>query len=251
MIDTWWVKPEQLDDSQKAVIELPIGKSHLITGPPGTGKTNLLLLRGSQLVHSSKRNVLIIVFTRTLREFVATGGHKYAFNIDNIKTLNKWHQEFFLELGIASEDDANFVNQRRKRMKQIKEILTWRKLSNLYDAIIIDEAQDYYADEIDIFFQLAPVVFAAADPRQHIYKLGEDDSSYLESKFRKNVYPLMYHYRNGKDICSVADELAKGWGIYEPLLPTCKYDEGRYPSSVKVNPCPSFENQVYEVCGKS
>ncbi len=78
MNETWWVKQEQLDEGQKAVIDLPLDQSHLIVGPPGSGKTNLLLLRGSQLVRSNKPNVLILTFTRTLREFVASRGFRQS-----------------------------------------------------------------------------------------------------------------------------------------------------------------------------
>src|SRR5437763_16251843 len=112
MNETWWVKPNQLDARQKAVIDLPLDQSHLILGPPGSGKTNLLLLRGSQLVRSGKRNVLVLVFTRTLREFVATGGNNYAFGADKIKTLNSWHYDFLREHGVSPEKDDDFTKER-------------------------------------------------------------------------------------------------------------------------------------------
>jgi len=247
MNDTWWVKASQLDDRQKAVIDLPLTDSHLIVGPPGSGKTNLLLLRGSQLVHSAKPNVLILVFTRTLREFAATGGHNYAFNIDKIKTLNRWQFDFLYEYGITPENDSNFLTERRKRLVQIQEIVAKHRLSNLYDAIILDEAQDYLSGEIDIFLKLGQVVFAAADSRQHIYKLDGNDSTDLENHFI-NIYPLDHHYRNGQKICLVADELAKGWGKFEPMMPTCKYIEEDYPSSVQIYDCLSLDTQVEEAC---
>ncbi len=42
----------------------------------------------------------------------------------------------------------------------------------------------------------------------------------------------------------VADELARGWGRFEPLMPTCNYDEQRFPSSVTINSCPDIDAQV-------
>ena len=47
MTDTWWVKQGQLDPHQKKVFTLSISDDHLVKGPPGSGKTNLLLLRES------------------------------------------------------------------------------------------------------------------------------------------------------------------------------------------------------------
>ena len=109
MNDTWWIKSEQLDPSQRKVIDLPLDRSHLLAGPPGSGKTNLLLLRASQLVRSGQTNVLIIVFTRTLREFVASGGGQYAFHRDKITTLASWSYLFLRENGVEPDQSADFA----------------------------------------------------------------------------------------------------------------------------------------------
>ncbi len=183
MNDTWWVKPEQLDEQQKAVIDLPSDQSHLILGPPGSGKTNLLLLRGAQLVLSGKPNVLILTFTRTLREFVATGGQRYPFGVEKIKTLNRWHFDFLREHGISPESDKDFTAERQKRLAQIQQVVAQRQLSGQYDAIILDEGQDYLPGEIDVFLKLGDAVFAAADSRQHIYPMEGVASTELEKRF--------------------------------------------------------------------
>ncbi len=243
MNETWWVKQEQLDGGQRAVIDLPLGESHLIVGPPGSGKTNLLLLRASQMVRSGKPNVLVLTFTRTLREFISTGGAHYAFSVDNVKTLNRWHLEFLREHGVTPETDSDFATERKKRLKQMHEIVNNKQLSSQYNAIILDEAQDYLIEEIELFFILAEVVFAAADLRQHIYPDDDNSGSTLEKRFPK-VDRLKHHYRNGKKICLLADELAKGWNTFDPLSPTCMYDERRYPSSVAIHECTDLNEQV-------
>ena len=243
MNETWWVKQEELDPGQRGVIDLPLNQSHLIEGPPGSGKTNLLLLRGSQLVRSNKPNVLILTFTRTLREFISTGGHHYAFSTDNVKTLNRWHYDFLREHGVVPAKDNDFTKERELRLGQIKAIVQDQQLSSQYDAIILDEAQDYLEGEVDLFFSLGEVVFAAADMRQHIYSDGKTASDWLKKRFPK-VHTLKHHYRNGKQICLVADELAKGWTTFDPLTPTCMYDERLLPSSVSVHPCSSLDEQV-------
>src|SRR5438105_12709871 len=169
MNETWWVRHEDLDERQKAVIDLPLDQSHLILGPPGSGKTNVLLLRATQLVLSGKPNILIIVFTRTLREFLATGGNLYAFGTDKLKTLNGWTFEFLRDHGITPVEHDEFDQQRRKRLAQIQRTLKQQQLSNIYDAVLLDEAQDYLPQEVDLFLQLGEVVFAASDSRQRIY----------------------------------------------------------------------------------
>jgi superfamily I DNA/RNA helicase len=246
MNNTWWVKPDDLDDRQKAVVDLPLNTSHLIMGPPGSGKTNLLLLRASQMVRSGKPNILILVFTRTLREFIATGGTQYAFGVDKIQTLNNWTIRFLREHGVKIAQENNFDKQRRARLEQIKEVIIDQRLSGTYEAIVLDEAQDYLPDELEIFLKLGKVVFAAADSRQKIYVTEKGATTDLLSHFGINLYTLKHHYRTGHKICLVADELAKVWEDYEPLVPTCNYDEKSYPSSVIERNCANLAAQVEE-----
>jgi superfamily I DNA/RNA helicase len=48
----WWARRDQLDEHQVELIEnLPLRESHLVLGPPGSGKTNVLLRR-AQFVRS-------------------------------------------------------------------------------------------------------------------------------------------------------------------------------------------------------
>jgi superfamily I DNA and RNA helicase len=135
MNETWWVDPSQLDDDQKQVVALPPDRDHLITGPPGSGKTNLLLLKATEIVRMGKPNVLILVFTRTLREFVASGVSHYAFGAEKIKTFAGWTSQFLREEGVEPETDANFEAQRKKQVRQLTEVVSRRKHGQLWDAM--------------------------------------------------------------------------------------------------------------------
>ena len=57
MDDTWWRSADQLDTDQAELISLPLGGSHLIVGPPGSGKTNILLLRATYLTRAGQSNI--------------------------------------------------------------------------------------------------------------------------------------------------------------------------------------------------
>ena len=61
---TWWTKPEQLDPDQRKAIALPLTGDHLIVGPPGSGKTNLVLLRAAYLQAKGKSNFSVFTFGR-------------------------------------------------------------------------------------------------------------------------------------------------------------------------------------------
>src|SRR5579883_2748838 len=76
---TWWVDINELDEDQKRVIALPGDGDYLLLGPAGSGKTNLLLLRGKYLYKRGEKNILVVVFTRTLQEFIVGGSREYEF----------------------------------------------------------------------------------------------------------------------------------------------------------------------------
>jgi superfamily I DNA/RNA helicase len=67
MNQTWWTGIQELKAEQKKVISLPLETSHLVLGPAGSGKTNLLLLRANYFARAGQPNILILVFTRLLR----------------------------------------------------------------------------------------------------------------------------------------------------------------------------------------
>ena len=59
MDQAWWKNKSELDKDQLDIIGLPLGNSYLIAGPPGSGKTNLLLLRASYLTLAGHPNIQI------------------------------------------------------------------------------------------------------------------------------------------------------------------------------------------------
>ena len=113
---------------------------------------------------------------------------------------------------------------------------------------LVDEAQDYLPQEIEAFRRLAKVIFAVADPKQKLYD-GPDSMEALR-RLTDGQRHLRYHYRCGRSICRVADELGKRWPKYEELTPTSNYDEKRRPSSVESIRCPDPDDEAAQVIDK-
>ncbi len=236
MAGAWWIGESDLDDDQKDVISLAAEGNHLVLGPPGSGKTNILLLRANYLTLYGKPNIAIVVFTRTLRKFIASGGKEYDFTPDKIMTCNKWQRDVLHQYGITARPPDDFAGQRKYLAEKVGELIQTRKLTRIYEAILLDEAQDYTAAEIELFTNLGGQVFAVADSRQQIYKgdgTETDPLGAIRSAIPpENVHELRYHYRNGLEICRIADRIAKDSDVYEPLTPRAQYDEAENKSTV-------------------
>lgn len=235
MAGTWWIGESELDSDQAAVISLAAEGNHLVLGPPGSGKTNILLLRANYLTLSGKPNIAIVVFTKTLRKYIASGGREYDFSPDKIMTCNKWQRDVLHQYGVTVNPPNDFAEQRKYLADKISELIAKKSLTSIYDAILLDEAQDYTPAEIEMFKQLGSQIFAVGDGRQQIYKdSGETDAlATLRAAIPpQNIHELRYHYRNGKEICKLADRMAKDSTTYQRLEPTMQYKEEKNPSTV-------------------
>jgi superfamily I DNA and RNA helicase len=239
MKNAWWVSAKELNGEQRDVITLPPDGSYLVTGPPGCGKTNLLVLRANYLTMRAHANILVLVFTRTLQEFIRSGAEQYAFPNSSVVTSRFWERSLLREYGYDPDVQGTFSEQRIELLARMNEMVNVKRLGHIYDAIFLDEAQDYLADEIELFRRLTPRLFAVADSRQRIYDV--DDPIETLKRLTDKYCPLKYHYRCGRKICLAADSLRRGDYTYEPLEETFQYEETARPSTVDSNKCSSLD----------
>ena len=79
MSNTWWKDEGELVKEQAELLNISPDDSVLIKGPPGSGKTNLLLLKANQLYLGERPNLHVVVFGSLLRNFIKQGGAQYKF----------------------------------------------------------------------------------------------------------------------------------------------------------------------------
>jgi len=238
--ETWWIGEEQLDDDQRAIVAIEPKGNHIISGPPGSGKTNLLLLHAKAMILSARPNVLAIVFIRTLQEFVSLGGLEYQLPAGTLTTLARWATDFLYEHGVFIKPEGTFEEKRLQLIGAVEELIREKKLSGQYECLFLDEAQDYLPQEIAVFRQLGKNTFAAFDSRQKIYR--SRDCYKILSKGAVE-HPLRRHYRLGRNICRLADSIMAN-SDEGSLLGTSRYDEDARPSSVDAFRCKDLDEQA-------
>jgi superfamily I DNA/RNA helicase len=232
MDDSWWIKPDELDKRQRQVIALPLEGSHVLLGPPGSGKTNLLLLRARHLTLARRHNFGIVCFTRSLEAFLRRGARQYQVDDSKVATWTRFSLSLARQAGKQVSPNGTFEEQRRTILAVLTELL-------------IDEGQDYWPEEIAILRSVAENTLFTADSRQKIYD-GEEVVSQLRAH-GATVIDLKYHYRAGARICQVADGLGSGMPSYDPILPTSNYSEAKLPSRVEVISSKDLTGQIGRV----
>lgn len=246
MASTWWRDASELVKEQSDLLDIDPDQRLLISGPPGSGKTNLLLLRANQLYLGAHPHLYVVVFGSLLKSFIQMGGTQYKFPPENVVTHATLFNMILRREGIEVNDSGMKLMEARKlRADNIEALLDTNKIGAQFDALLLDEAQDYTPQEIRIFSKLTNVLVATADLRQKIYDV-EDCSTTLNHAIDRE-YKLKYHFRNGHNICKVADGIYKGYPIYEPMLPCSNYREADYPSEAIPKYPLKFQDQVVEM----
>ena len=247
MDQTWWRSTQELDGDQRKLIEIPISDgNHLVTGPPGCGKTNILLLRASYLRSAGLGNCVILVFTRTLREFIAAGSNRPTMlPPDRIQTHAAWTLNLLRELDRPfkpSQPDLSHDNARKERHRAVENAVQTANLDNsYYNSILLDEVQDYWACEVELLSRLTRRLFTVGDNRQRIYNVNEGLQAALNVGCME--HRLRHHYRMGPKICRVADKILFRKDD-DPLEKYCQYDDHEQPSRVTVHHSGNLQEQL-------
>jgi superfamily I DNA/RNA helicase len=252
MQKSWWRSKDELDEDQKAFIKLPPHGRYSLIGPPGSGKTNLLLLRAQFIAGSGEKNVLILTYTNGLADFIRTGiASTGLISPQQVRTFHSWAGSHIFEQlkKSASPKGTDFDDATRTAMLDLlleaNEALPTKKL---YSAIFVDEAQDLTCGELEALLCLSENVCICGDARQGIY---ERDGLDVIQKLGLQPHVLKRHFRIGQRVARVADRLLPAASGELSLEETSNYNpKVQGESSANMHICTSRDEQftrMYEL----
>lgn len=235
----WWVAKDQLDNEQIRLIEdLPLQESHLVLGPAGCGKTNVLLRRAQFVRAQNMPNVLVLAFTRSLTEFVRTGCSdaqgREIFPRSCVTTIESWLRRLHVQhsVGLPERRAGEDLTSWKRRLAEGGSALSEVGRVPRYDALFVDEAQDLLEEEVELFSLWSSVLFFVGDDRQKIFPEAEGLSAVRQVVPPEQEHTLRFHYRLAREICRTADRVMLPHGG-ETLEATCHYS-GPLPARVTV-----------------
>ena len=227
-----------------ALIErLPLRSNHLVLGPPGCGKTNVLLRRAQFVRGQAMPNVLVLTFTRALTEFIKTGclddQGREIFPINCVNTIEFWLRSLYRSHHTEIPESAgDFIARKRSLAKGAIDFAKAGRMP-LYDTLFVDEAQDLLQEEVDAIKAWSQNVFLVGDDRQKIYPSAEGLDAVRRLLPEGTEHNLKFHYRLAPEICRVADRILipQDGGT---LSSTCHYN-GPSPALVTVQSKPQTQ----------
>lgn len=240
MRSTWWKDESELDDQQKDVIRIGIDEGPvLITGQPGSGKTNLALLRANYLVYSGLPRTVVLTMGRVISNFIYAGAKNIGLQPHNVTTFHSWAQHLIRNAGGEVPDDTeDYEADLATLVSILRDLADDDKLEH-YDSIILDEAQDYPKGAARIFTHLTNRLFITGDEQQRINDKTENTMREFR-KIAKITIELERHYRNGLAICKLVGALRGG-----DYVSKSGYDEEENPSRFERHKFKDLKEQVY------
>ena len=191
---SFYVKDSELDDYQVKVINKKTDNSYIVKGCAGSGKSILALWKAKQIQDEHRGSYMYIVFTKALMQYMADGIKEVGISQRNVD----YHWHWVNRAGCPSAD-----------------------------YIIVDEAQDFSKEDIELFKSKArKALLLYGDSAQQLYTFIQDkktvsmeDIQYF-TKFP--VEQLVFNHRLPKKIARVAqyinsenDEVEEAYNYFQ------------------------------------
>jgi superfamily I DNA/RNA helicase len=208
---TWLLHRSELTPDQLRVVEMPPDENRLILGPPGSGKTQILVHRAAHLAATynvQPARYRAFVFTNVIREYIRSGFEFLGLPDETVSTLDFWTTaiyEKYFSRRLPRTERGKSIDFPKIRRDVLSVIRTRKEQRNTLDFVLVDEGQDLGPETYEILSLAARHVTVFVDPHQKIFEEGADES-FIREKLGMSArqVSLLAAYRNAPYVAHLA-----------------------------------------------
>lgn len=201
-----WVLPfSDLTPEQQDIVQLPANQHRIVTGPPGSGKTQVMLHRARHLSEEfgNTQGYQVFLYTKVLKSYIQSGLQDLNLPPDRVTTLDSWcYQKHIQEIGAVPQmgGKPNFPVLRSNVLEYLSKSYIQR-----YKFVVVDEGQDLSKTSYEILDKIAEHITVFADEQQQIYDDGATSSGIYESLgISHSSRAFLQAYRNSSTVAKLA-----------------------------------------------
>ena len=159
-MNTWLLPRSELTPEQLRVVEMSTAEHRVIAGPPGSGKTQILVHRAAHLVETynvQPGRYRIFVFTNVIKEYIRSALKLLRLPEEAVSTFDHWCRLVY-EAGISRRlpraGGGRTINFGQIRTAVLRLLQESASLQKQLDFVLVDEGQDL-SGEVNEILRLA------------------------------------------------------------------------------------------------
>ena len=197
---------EDLDAEQDVILDLPLDTSHLVTGPPGSGKTVMAIYR-AQMFSVKKEPTLLLMYSKLLSEYTTAAVKKLGIE-GAVRTYSSWFPRFFkMNYGADPPKTDDWAFDWKACWQ---EILKHGQPKKDRRHAVVDEGQDMPKDFYSVLRLVSPTVTVFADENQQLMDRHSTLDEIKGVLGLQEIHVLKRNHRNTRRIAEVAAHFYTG-----------------------------------------
>ena len=199
---------EDLSKEQDAVLNLPLDKSHLVTGPPGSGKTVMAIYRAKALKNRFGEDSQLLMYGRVLSQYTQRAVQELDVQ-SNVSTFHSWFPKWYSEAYPGERPDM-IDRWTFDWAKVLRRMSRKTPVARLKRHLIVDEGQDFPRELYLVLRFIADTMTVFADENQMLTDTNSTLQMIREDSDIVSEAKLTGNYRNTPQIAAVAARFHEG-----------------------------------------